>query len=145
MRKASTFNAVRIDHIYQDPHEANTRLFLHNGDSTNLESVAHLMYDIQPEEIYHLGAQSHVHVSFDMPEYSGDVTGQGTRLASPGALRRSGVQARFYQASSSEMFGNATAPQNETTPFQPRSPYAAAGVLANTAVTVPQRESSSGI
>lgn len=129
IRRASTFNTGRIDHIYQDPHDPNARLFLHYGDLANLEQITHLVYNIQPDEIYHLGAQSHVMVSFDMPEYTGDITGLGTtRLLD--AVRRSGIKTRFYQASSSEMFGDASPPQNEMTPFRPRSPYAAAKVYA---------------
>ncbi len=129
IRRASTFNTGRIDHIYQDPHDPSAHLFLHYGDLANLEQITHLVYNIQPDEIYHLGAQSHVMVSFDMPEYTGDITGLGTtRLLD--AVRRSGIKARFYQASSSEMFGDAPPPQNETTPFRPRSPYAAAKVYA---------------
>ncbi|HEY2989148.1 MAG TPA: GDP-mannose 4,6-dehydratase [Candidatus Binatia bacterium] len=129
IRRASTFNTGRIDHIYQDPHDPNAHLFLHYGDLANLEQISHLIYNVQPDEIYHLGAQSHVMVSFDMPEYTGDITGLGTtRLLE--AVRRSGIKTRLYQASSSEMFGDTPAPQNEKTPFQPRSPYAAAKVYA---------------
>ena len=129
IRRASTFNSGRIDHLYKDPHEADAKLFLHYGDLSNSEQLTNLVYNIQPDEVYHLGAQSHVLVSFEMPEYTGDVTGLGaTRILE--ALRRSGSSARFYQASSSEMFGNAPAPQNENTIFQPRSPYAAAKLYA---------------
>jgi GDPmannose 4,6-dehydratase len=129
IRRASTFNTRRIDHIYQDPHDPNARLFLHYGDLTSAEQLTNLIYNVQPDEIYHLGAQSHVKVSFEMPEYTGDVTGLGTtRLLE--AIRRSGIRTRFYQASSSEMFGDAPPPQNEQTPFRPRSPYAAAKVYA---------------
>jgi GDPmannose 4,6-dehydratase len=129
IRRASTFNTERIDHLYRDPHEKGVRLFLHYGDLSNSEQLTNLVYNIQPDEVYHLGAQSHVRVSFDMPEYTGDVTGLGTtRLLE--AIRRSGIKTRFYQASSSEMFGDAPAPQNESTPFRPRSPYAAAKVYA---------------
>jgi len=129
IRKSSTFNTGRIDHLYRDPHEAGVRLFLHYGDLGNLEQVSNLVYNIRPEEIYHLGAQSHVQVSFDVPEYTGEVTALGTtRLLE--AIRRSGIGARFYQASSSEMFGARPPPQNEQTPFAPRSPYAAAKVYA---------------
>ncbi len=129
IRRASTFNTGRIDHIYEDPHCPNPRLFLHYGDLTTTEQLTNLVYNIRPEEIYHLGAQSHVKVSFDMPEYTADVTGLGTvRLLE--AVRRSGIKTRFYQASSSEMFGSAPAPQNECTPFLPRSPYGAAKVYA---------------
>ena len=129
IRKASTFNTDRIDHIYQDPHDANARLFLHYGDLSNGEQLTNLVYNVRPDEVYHLGALSHVKVSFDIPEYTGAVTGLGTtRLLE--AIQRSGISARFYQASSSEMFGSAPAPQNEETPFQPRSPYAIAKVYA---------------
>jgi len=129
IRRASTFNTSRIDHIYRDPHEPGARLFLHYGDLSNSEQLTDLVYNIQPDEIYNLGAQSHVKVSFEMPEYTADVTGLGTtRLLE--AVRRSGIKTRFYQASSSEMFGDAPAPQNEQTPFRPRSPYAAAKVYA---------------
>ncbi len=129
IRRASTFNTGRIDHIYQDPHEPTARLFLHYGDLANLEQITHLVYNIQPDEIYHLGAQSHVMVSFEMPEYTGDITGLGTtRLLE--AVRRSGIKTRLYQASSSEMFGDAPPPQSEKTPFRPRSPYAVAKVYA---------------
>ena len=130
IRRASTFNTSRIDHLYKDPHDADARLFLHYGDMSNSEQLTNLIFDIRPEEIYHLGAQSHVMVSFDMPQYTGDVTGLGTtRILN--AIHRTGVKTRFYQASSSEMFGNAPAPQNENTPFEPRSPYAAAKVYAH--------------
>ena len=129
IRRSSTFNTDRIDHIYSDPHNPNTRIFLHFGDLADSGQLTHLIYNIKPDEIYHLGAQSHVRVSFDMPEYTGDIVGLGTtRLLE--AIRRSGVAARFYQASSSEMFGSAPPPQNEETPFQPQSPYAAAKVYA---------------
>jgi len=129
IRRASTFNTDRIDHIYQDPHLPEARLFLHYGDLSVSGQMADLIYNIQPEEIYHLGAQSHVRVSFDMPEYTGDVTGIGSvRLLE--AIRKTGVKTKFYQASSSEMYGSAPAPQNESTPFEPRSPYAVAKVYA---------------
>jgi len=129
IRKASTFNTGRIEHIYQDPHDPSARLFLHYGDLSNAEQLTNLIYNVRPDEIYHLGALSHVKVSFDIPEYTGDVTGLGaTRILE--AVRRSGLRTRFYQASSSEMFGSAPPPQNETTPFEPRSPYAIAKVYA---------------
>lgn len=129
IRRASTFNTARIDHIYADPHESGAHLFLHYGDLSDAGQLAHLVYNIQPDEIYHLAAQSHVKVSFDMPEYTGDSTGLGTtRLLE--AMRRSGISARYYQASSSELFGASPPPQNETTPFYPRSPYAAAKIYA---------------
>lgn len=125
IRRSSTFNTGRIDHIFQDPHQPEARLFLHYGDLSDSGQLTHLIYNVHPQEIYHLGAQSHVMVSFEMPEYTGDVSGLGvTRILE--AIRRSGVQTRFYQASSSEMFGNVPPPQNEQTPFKPRSPYAAA-------------------
>jgi GDPmannose 4,6-dehydratase len=129
MRRASTFNTARIDHLYTDPHQAGTRLFLHYGDLSDASQLTNVIYNIQPDEIYHLGAQSHVRVSFDMPEYTSDITGLGTTRILE-AIRRSGVKARFYQASSSEMFGATPPPQNEKTPFKPRSPYAAAKVYA---------------
>ncbi|MFC1580591.1 GDP-mannose 4,6-dehydratase [Thermodesulfobacteriota bacterium] len=129
MRRASTFNTDRIDHIYQDPHFPDPKLHLHYGDLSVSGQMNDLIYNIQPDEIYHLGAQSHVRVSFDMPEYTGDVTGLGTTRILE-AIRKTGVNARFYQASSSEMFGGAPAPQSELTPFEPRSPYAAAKVYA---------------
>jgi GDPmannose 4,6-dehydratase len=131
IRRASTFNTRRIDHIYKDPHNngEKVQLYLHYGDVTSSGSLVDMVYSLQPEEIYHLAAQSHVRVSFDMPEYTGDVTALGTmRLVE--AVRKSGIQARIYQASSSEMFGCATPPQNETTSFEPQSPYAAAKVYA---------------
>lgn len=129
IRRSSTFNTRRIDHIYQDPHEPGARLHLHYGDLGNQEQLTHLIYNVRPEEIYHLGAQSHVQVSFDMPEYTGDVTGLGTTRILD-AIRRSGVNSRFYQASSSEMFGDSPPPQGEDTSFRPRSPYAAAKVYS---------------
>jgi GDPmannose 4,6-dehydratase len=129
IRRASTFNTGRIDHIYTDPHIPETRLFLHYGDLSDSGQFANIVYNIQPDEIYHLGAQSHVRVSFDIPEYTGDITALGTtRLLE--AIRRSRIKTKFYQASSSEMFGAAPPPQNENTPFRPRSPYAAAKVYA---------------
>ncbi len=129
VRRSSTFNTRRIDHLYVDPHEAGAKFFLHYGDLTDSGQLSHLVYNIQPEEIYHLGAQSHVRVSFDMPEYTGDVTGLGvTRMLE--TIRRSGIKTRFYQASSSELFGSAPPPQNEETPMRPQSPYAAAKLYA---------------
>jgi len=129
IRRSSTFNTERIDHIYTDPHDPKSKLFLHYGDITDSGQLTHLIYNIQPDEIYHLGAQSHVRVSFDMPEFTGDVTGIGTTRMLE-AIRRSGIKTRFYQASSSEMFGDSPPPQNEETPFRPRSPYGAAKVYA---------------
>ena len=123
------FNTGRVDHLYVDLHDPNAKLFLYYGDLANSEQLAHLIYNIQPDEIYHLGAQSHVMVSFEMPEYTGDVTGLGTTRILQ-AILRSGIKTRFYQASSSEMFGSSAAPQNENTTFQPQSPYAAAKVYA---------------
>jgi GDPmannose 4,6-dehydratase len=129
IRRSSTFNTGRIDHIYQDRHIPDARLFLHYGDLSVSGQMTDLIYNIKPQEIYNLGAQSHVKVSFEMPEYTGDVTGLGTvRLIE--AIRKTDVKTRFYQASSSEMFGSAPAPQNENTAFEPRSPYAAAKVYA---------------
>jgi GDPmannose 4,6-dehydratase len=133
IRRSSSFNTDRIDHLYQDPHERGVRLFTHYGDLADPVSLTHLLYRLQPDEIYHLGAQSHVRVSFDVPEYTFDVTAGGTmRLLE--AMREAGVQGRFYQASSSEMFGAAPPPQSETTAFHPRSPYAVAKVAAYWAV-----------
>jgi GDPmannose 4,6-dehydratase len=129
IRRASTFNTQRLDHIYEDPHNPGVRLLLHYGDLSSGEQLSNLIYNLKPDEIYNLGAQSHVKVSFDMPEYTGDTTGLGTvRLLE--AVRRSGIRTRFYQASSSEMFGSSPPPQNETTPFRPRSPYGAAKTYA---------------
>ncbi|MFO8036871.1 MAG: GDP-mannose 4,6-dehydratase [Anaerolineales bacterium] len=126
IRRASTFNTRRIDHLYRDPHNGEkVRLFLHYGDLASSDSLERVVHDVVPDEVYNLGAQSHVRVSFDMPEYTGDVTGIGTtRLLE--SVRRSGIETRFYQASTSELFGSAPPPQSEDTPFQPRSPYAAA-------------------
>ncbi|GAB63393.1 MAG: GDP-mannose 4,6-dehydratase [Candidatus Jettenia sp.] len=129
IRRSSTFNTDRIDHLYLDPHDPQARLFLHYGDLSDSGQVTNLVYNIQPDEIYHLAAQSHVRVSFDMPEFTGNITGLGTTRILE-AVRRSGIRTKFYQASSSEMFGDAPAPQNEITPFRPRSPYAAAKVYA---------------
>jgi GDPmannose 4,6-dehydratase len=130
IRRASTFNTQRIDHIYKDPNNPDARLFLHHGDLSSTEWILQLIYSLAPDELYHLAAQSHVRVSFDIPEYTGDITGLGTmRLLE--AVRRSGCKTRFYQASSSEMFGSAPAPQSEMTVFQPRSPYAVAKVYAH--------------
>ena len=129
IRRSSSFNTERIDHLYLDPHNPNVRLFLHHGDLSDSGQITNLIYNIQPDEIYHLAAQSHVRVSFDMPEFTGDITGLGTTRMLE-AIRRSGIKTKFYQASSSEMFGDSPAPQNEETPFRPRSPYAAAKVYA---------------
>ncbi len=140
IRRASTFNTSRIDHLYQDPHVHGSRLFLHYGDLSDSLNLTRLIDRVCPEEIYHLGAQSHVRVSFDIPENTGDVTGLGTiRILE--AIRETKAPARFYQASSSEMFGKVQAvPQTETTPFWPRSPYGVAKVYAYWA-TVNYRES----
>lgn len=128
IRRSSTFNTSRIDHIFQDPHESHLRLSLHYGDMSDASNISRLIEKIKPDEIYHLAAQSHVRVSFDIPEYTGDVTGLGT-LRILDAIRESGVKTKFYQASSSEMFGLVQqVPQTEETPFYPRSPYGAAKV-----------------
>jgi GDPmannose 4,6-dehydratase len=130
IRRASTFNTRRIDHIYSDPHNnEQVRLYLHYGDLANGGALTEMVYSIRPDEIYNLAAQSHVRVSFDLPEYTGDITGLGTiRLLE--AVRKSGIAAHVYQASSSEMFGSAKPPQSEVTPFEPQSPYAAAKVYS---------------
>ncbi len=125
IRRASTFNTSRIDHIYVDPHTPNARLFLHYGDLSDAEQINHIIYNIEPNEIYHLGAQSHVRVSFELAEYTGNITALGTTRILE-AMRRCKKNIRFYQASSSEMFGAAPAPQSENTQFQPQSPYACA-------------------
>jgi len=139
VRRSSSFNTARIDHLYRDPHEEGVRLYMHFADLADSSRLVKLIYELQPDEIYHLGAQSHVRVSFDIPEYTADVTAMGTvRLLE--AIRETGVRTRFYQASSSEMFGAAPAPQSETTPFHPRSPYAAAKLMAYW-MTVNYRES----
>ena len=125
IRRASTFNTARIDHLYNDPHIAGTRLFLHYGDLSDGTRLVTLLEQLQPDEVYNLGAQSHVRVSFDEPEYTGNSTGLGSiRLLE--AIRMVGLQCRYYQASSSEMFGATPPPQHEETPFYPRSPYGAA-------------------
>jgi GDPmannose 4,6-dehydratase len=140
IRRASTFNTSRIDHLYTDPHINGVRLFLHYGDLADSVNLVKLLYELKPDEIYHLGAQSHVRVSFDIPEYTSDVTGVGTiRILE--AIRETGIRSKFYQASSSEMFGKVQqVPQTETTPFWPRSPYGVAKVFAYWA-TVNYRES----
>ena len=142
IRRASTFNTARIDHLYQDPHVHGVHLFLHYGDLADSVQLVKLLYNLGPDEIYHLGAQSHVRVSFDIPEYTADVTGVGTiRILE--AIREAGVKTRFYQAASSEMFGKVQAvPQTETTPFWPRSPYGVAKLFSYWA-TVNYRESYS--
>jgi GDPmannose 4,6-dehydratase len=129
IRRASTFNTQRIDHLYVDPHNPTAKLFLHYGDLTDGSRLATLLAEIQPDEVYNLAAQSHVRVSFDEPEHTGETTGLGTiRLLE--AIRQSKVPAKFYQASSSEMFGASAPPQNEATEFYPRSPYGAAKVYS---------------
>ncbi|MCS7063866.1 MAG: GDP-mannose 4,6-dehydratase [Methylacidiphilales bacterium] len=140
IRRSSSFNTERIDHLYKDRHEKDVRLFLHYGDLTDSSNIIHLLYDIRPDEIYHLGAQSHVRVSFDMPLATADMTALSTTRILE-AMRQVGIKSRFYQASSSEMFGKVqTVPQNEQTPFYPRSPYAVAKVYAYW-ITVNYRES----
>src|SRR5262245_41907734 len=140
IRRASTFNTARIDHLYQDPHVNGVRLFLHYGDLADSVNLVQLLNELQPDEIYHLGAQSHVRVSFDIPEYTGDVTALGTTRMLE-AIKKVGLRTRFYQASSSDMYGKVREiPQTERTPFHPRSPYAVAKVYAYWA-TVNYRES----
>ncbi len=130
IRRSSSFNTERLGQIYEDPHTPNAKLYLHYGDLTDGSVLNQLLKTIRPDEIYHLGAQSHVRVSFDIPEYTGDVTGLGT-LRLLDAIRESGVSTKFYQASSSEMFGSVQeVPQNENTRFHPRSPYGCAKVYA---------------
>lgn len=130
IRRSSSFNTQRLEHLYQDPHQVDARLFLHYGDLTDSSVLSRLLQEIEPDEIYNLGAQSHVRTSFDLPEYTAEVTGLGTvRLLD--AMRETGVQPRFYQASSSELYGKVQeVPQTETTPFYPRSPYACAKAYA---------------
>lgn len=138
VRRTSTFNRERLDDIYEGAHSVNRRLFLHYGDLSDAVGLVNLVRDIAPNEIYHLGAQTHVKVSFEVPEYTADVTGTGTiRILE--SIRAAGIDIRFYQASSSEMFGAARAPQNEQTPFHPRSPYGVAKLLGYWA-TVNYRE-----
>jgi GDPmannose 4,6-dehydratase len=138
IRRASTFNTTRIDHIYEDPHSPNPKLFLHYGDLTDGVGLTNLIRDISPNEIYNLAAQSHVMVSFSMPQYTGQVDAIGT-VAILEAIRASGQEIRFYQASTSELYGSTPPPQNEESPFRPRSPYAAAKLMAYW-VTVNYRE-----
>lgn len=129
IRRASTFNTSRIDHIYKDPHDPQARLFLHYGDMSDASSIWRIVDAVEPDEIYNLGAQSHVRVSFDIPEYTADVVAMGTvRMLE--AVRRAKKEMRFYQASSSELFGSSPPPQNENTQFHPRSPYACAKAYA---------------
>src|SRR5229473_688982 len=140
IRRASTFNTNRIDHLYKDPHVNGVKLFLHYGDISDSTNLIKLLYRVRPDEVYNLAAQSHVRVSFDIPEYTGDVTALGAvRILE--AIHETGLTAKFYQASSSEMFGKVReSPQRETTPFYPRSPYAAAKAYAYW-ITVNYRES----
>jgi GDPmannose 4,6-dehydratase len=140
IRRASTFNTSRIDHLYADPHVNGVRMFLHYGDLSDSVNLVKLLYELKPDEIYHLGAQSHVRVSFDIPEYTSDITAVATiRILE--AIREAGLRTRFYQASSSEMFGKVReVPQTEKTPFWPRSPYAVAKVFSYWA-TINYRES----
>jgi GDPmannose 4,6-dehydratase len=129
IRRSSSFNTGRLNDIYQDPHVDNRKLILHYGDLQDSTSLANLIREIKPKEIYNLGAQSHVKVSFEIPEYTADITGTGTiRLLE--AIRASGIETKFYQASSSELFGSTPPPQDEQTPFHPRSPYGAAKIFS---------------
>ena len=129
IRRASTFNTSRIDHIFKDPHDPSARLFLHYGDMGDASSISRIIEQVGPDELYNLGAQSHVRVSFDIPEYTADIVALGTvRLLE--AVRRSKVEIKFYQASSSELFGSSPPPQSEETPFHPRSPYSCAKAYA---------------
>jgi GDPmannose 4,6-dehydratase len=138
-RRTSSFNTDRIDHLYEDAHRSGARLFLHYADLTDSSSLASCLAEVRPDEVYNLGGQSHVRVSFDIPEYTADVVGMGTlRLLE--AIRRTDLRCRFYQASSSEMFGSEPPPQNENSRFHPRSPYACAKLFAHQ-VTVNYRES----
>jgi GDPmannose 4,6-dehydratase len=138
IRRSSSFNTGRLNSIYQDPHVDNRKMILHYGDLQDSTSLAHLIREIKPIEIYNLGAQSHVKVSFEIPEYTADITGTGTiRLLE--AIRASGIETKFYQASSSELFGSTPPPQNEETPFHPRSPYGVAKIFSYWA-TVNYRE-----
>jgi GDPmannose 4,6-dehydratase len=130
IRRASTFNTSRIDHIYVDPHTPGAKLFLHYGDLSDSEQLSSIIYNVKPDEIYHLGSQSHVKVSFDIAEYTGNVSALATTRILE-IIRRSEGKVKFYQASSSEMFGNSSPPQSEKTPFAPRSPYACAKVYAH--------------
>ena len=124
-RRSSSFNTERVDHIYRDLHVEENRFFLHYADLSDTESLLGLLYDIRPDEVYNLAAQSHVRVSFDIPEYTADITGAGAVRMLEG-IRKSGIKTKFYQASSSEMFGSTAPPQNELSRFHPRSPYGCA-------------------
>lgn len=140
IRRSSSFNTDRIDHIYRDPHEKNVKMFLHYGDLTDASNISRVLDKIKPDEIYNLGAQSHVKVSFEIPEYTSNADGLGT-LRLVDAIRDKGMDVKFYQAGSSEMFGKVLeTPQKETTPFYPRSPYACAKVFAHN-ICVNYRES----
>jgi len=140
IRRSSSFNTGRVDHLYRDPHEKDVRLFLHYGDLNDASSINRLLREVRPDEIYNLGAQSHVRVSFDVPEYTGEVDGLGTVRILEG-IRETGLNTRFYQASSSELYGKVVeTPQKETTPFYPRSPYACAKAYAYY-ITLNYRES----
>jgi GDPmannose 4,6-dehydratase len=138
IRRSSSFNTHRLDPIYQDPHEAGVRFLMHYGDLSDSGSLVNLIRELEPNEIYHLGAQSHVKVSFEIPEYTADATAMGTARILE-AIRASGVSTRFYQAGSSEMFGSAPPPQSEQTPFHPRNPYGVSKVFAHW-ITVNYRE-----
>ncbi|MDF1584763.1 GDP-mannose 4,6-dehydratase, partial [Marinimicrococcus flavescens] len=130
-RRSSSFNTGRIDHLYEDPHEAEARLFLHHGDMTDATNLIRVVQEVQPDEIYNLAAQSHVKVSFETPEYTGNADALGTlRLLEAIRLLGLGQKTRFYQASTSELFGSTRPPQSETTPMAPQSPYAAAKLYA---------------
>jgi GDPmannose 4,6-dehydratase len=137
-RRSSSFNTGRVDPIYVDSHEHGSRFFLHYSDLSDSGSLWKLLYDVRPDEIYNLAAQSHVRVSFDVPEYTADIAGTGTLRLLEG-IRKTGIHARFYQASSSEMYGSTPPPQHELTPFHPRSPYACAKLFAHN-ITVNYRE-----
>ena len=139
VRRSSSFNTGRIDHLYRDPHEDEVRLFTHFGDLADSSRLVKLVYELQPDEIYNLGGQSHVRASFDIPEYTADVTGIGA-LRMLEAIREAGTETRLYQASSSEAFGSSPPPQSEATPFHPRSPYGVAKAMAHW-MTVNYRES----
>ena len=129
VRRSSSFNTGRIDHIYQDPHIPNPKLFLHYGDLTDGVNLTNLLHEIKPDEVYNIGAQSHVQVSFTMPQYTAQVDAVGS-VALLESIRASGINCRFYQASTSELYGSTPPPQNEDSPFKPRSPYAAAKLMA---------------
>ena len=129
VRRSSSFNTGRIDHIYQDPHTPNPKLFLHFGDLTDGVNLTNLIHEIKPNEVYNIGAQSHVQVSFTMPQYTAQVDAVGS-VALLESIRASGINCRFYQASTSELYGSTPPPQNEDSPFRPRSPYAAAKLMA---------------